>query len=485
MAVALALTLLNYSWWKFGADDAYITFRYAKNLAEGHGFVYNLGDRVLGTTSPFFALLLAVIYRVVPVDLPWIAEVLGGVAAGLAAAVFGSLLRDLLKGENPRLPGALATVFPLLFLMNPMLVRISGMGMEAPVFYLLLLLTFRWHQAGRHGLCALAGLCLTLTRPEGAVFMALLFVWDYGVLRSRERERGALFPYFFYAILLGGWLVFSKAYFHTWIPTSIEAKKIYFGNVIRYGETTRAEIEDAAFGGPWNAAQPLLSAWNRARMLLLVLGAALLAVRRRPETLFVGFMFASVGYLYVERMRIFPWYLAPSYLVGYLLLAVVAGCGLRKLRPAGAVVAAGALMLAAGGFFTWEEIARTAKMQPVQHQFFKAAAEEIVRRKGPDSVVFAEEIGIVGYYSGVRIEDWGGLVSPDLFPYIRKADLKGAMEAANGDFVVFARAPGRATPFADPAGAAWFQQHYETVFEREVIAGRRIYTLYQRRERRY
>src|SRR5438067_10854884 len=33
-------------------DDTYITFRYALNLASGFGFVYNVGESVLGTTAP-------------------------------------------------------------------------------------------------------------------------------------------------------------------------------------------------------------------------------------------------------------------------------------------------------------------------------------------------------------------------------------------------------------------------------------------------
>ena len=39
-------------------DDPYITYRYARNLAEGHGLTYNPGELVLGTTSPFFAIIL-------------------------------------------------------------------------------------------------------------------------------------------------------------------------------------------------------------------------------------------------------------------------------------------------------------------------------------------------------------------------------------------------------------------------------------------
>ena len=40
-------------------DDAWITYRYAYNLAAGDGFVYNPGERVFGTSAPGYALLLA------------------------------------------------------------------------------------------------------------------------------------------------------------------------------------------------------------------------------------------------------------------------------------------------------------------------------------------------------------------------------------------------------------------------------------------
>ena len=40
-------------------DDSLITLTYAKNLAQGNGFVFNHPPPVLGTTSPIFALLVA------------------------------------------------------------------------------------------------------------------------------------------------------------------------------------------------------------------------------------------------------------------------------------------------------------------------------------------------------------------------------------------------------------------------------------------
>src|SRR5689334_227035 len=57
MAMAL-LAILVRSWiaWRthYTLDDALISLRYAENLAQGHGFVFNPGERILGTTTPLY-----------------------------------------------------------------------------------------------------------------------------------------------------------------------------------------------------------------------------------------------------------------------------------------------------------------------------------------------------------------------------------------------------------------------------------------------
>lgn len=47
-------------------EDAFITFQFARRIATGHGFVYNIGEPIYGTTTPLFALLLAGWLRVFP-----------------------------------------------------------------------------------------------------------------------------------------------------------------------------------------------------------------------------------------------------------------------------------------------------------------------------------------------------------------------------------------------------------------------------------
>lgn len=44
----------------YGSDDAYISYRYARNFAQGHGLVYNPGERVEGYSNFLYVLLMSV-----------------------------------------------------------------------------------------------------------------------------------------------------------------------------------------------------------------------------------------------------------------------------------------------------------------------------------------------------------------------------------------------------------------------------------------
>ncbi len=57
-AVIAALTLLAWSN-RFMQDDAFISFRYARHLVEGHGLVWNIGERIEGYTNFLWVLLSA------------------------------------------------------------------------------------------------------------------------------------------------------------------------------------------------------------------------------------------------------------------------------------------------------------------------------------------------------------------------------------------------------------------------------------------
>ncbi len=59
--IAFALFVLLISW---QSDDAYHGYVMARHLAEGHGFVYNIGERATASTCPLFTLIIAAAYFV-------------------------------------------------------------------------------------------------------------------------------------------------------------------------------------------------------------------------------------------------------------------------------------------------------------------------------------------------------------------------------------------------------------------------------------
>ena len=64
LASALIFLLYVFLFWEYSTDDAFITFRYAENLANGHGLVFNPGDKpVEGYSNFLWLLLLSLLYK--------------------------------------------------------------------------------------------------------------------------------------------------------------------------------------------------------------------------------------------------------------------------------------------------------------------------------------------------------------------------------------------------------------------------------------
>lgn len=98
----LAACVFHAYYWSCLVDDAYISFRYAENLAAGHGLVFNPGERVEGWTSFLWVVILGLL-SLVGLPLPRAAAALGsacGVATILLAWIVG---RAATPKPGPRL----------------------------------------------------------------------------------------------------------------------------------------------------------------------------------------------------------------------------------------------------------------------------------------------------------------------------------------------------------------------------------------------
>jgi hypothetical protein len=198
-------------------DDAYISFRYARNLVEGHGLVYNIGQRVEGFTSLLWVLLVALGMKLggdAPVVSHWLGVSSGLLLLGLAHGYARCVL-------HPR-SVLLAALAPVLVLASPSFAIWAVSGLETPLFSAFVLAALIAEAHGRGKAAAVACVLATLTRPEGTLVAAVIFVTDFA--RGGERRRQALSLAAAYALFVAALTAFRLSYFGSALPNTFYAK---------------------------------------------------------------------------------------------------------------------------------------------------------------------------------------------------------------------------------------------------------------------
>jgi arabinofuranosyltransferase len=178
----------------YTSDDAYITYRYARNLAGGEGPVWNPGERVEGYTNFLWMLVLAgadVMSFSVPATAEWLGLALA-VIAGLGTYL---LARELLPGDGGQVAGLAAAI---LLASCGSWTLWAGAGLEGPLLAVLVLAGVLLHvreEAGR----APAGVATSgvawglaaLTRPDALLFFAVSAGCKAGgFIQARSRGPG-------------------------------------------------------------------------------------------------------------------------------------------------------------------------------------------------------------------------------------------------------------------------------------------------------
>jgi arabinofuranosyltransferase len=178
LGLALLMVFVSFSGMLFPSwisDDAFISFRYAQNLAQGHGLVYNVGERVEGYTNFLWTVLAALVLRLDGDIELW--TYMSGIVIGLAIVLGSFRLARRLAGDGVAFVTALLVATSQSLLIH----TARGGGLETGLFTLLVLAAGASYLATREqsGLlrAALTGLLLalaTLTRPEGALVCVLV-----------------------------------------------------------------------------------------------------------------------------------------------------------------------------------------------------------------------------------------------------------------------------------------------------------------------
>lgn len=414
-------------------DDAYITFRYARNLAEGIGFVYNPGERVLGTTTPLYTCVMALSWLLGMTRLPVVALVLNSLADAATAVVLYTLARRLLESR------AVALVLALLWALSPMSVTFAVGGMETSVVIFFLVSSFAAYALGHSRLAAACMALAVLTRPDALMAAALLLA-DMGLRPLLIRPRPPVTAWLrhlpwtevlLFAGLLLPWILFATLYFGSPLPQSVQAKMdAYaldrFAALVRFVQHLATPFfEYMVLGTGWVAAGfPLYVA--------LYLIGSLALMRRAGRCLpMLLYMPLYVTVFCAVNPLIFRWYLAPPQPFYFLVImaglwSVITGLArrLRREELSGWAIglAGGAMLALALNAYTLRPDHGLERPAPEMAWYklellYEQAAEVLNTRLDPGQVVAAGDIGTLGWFTNAPILDTVGLISPQASGY--------------------------------------------------------------------
>ena len=399
----LLVTTLLYaasSGWAY--DDPFITFRYARNLAHGEGFVYNPGLHVQSTTTPLFTLILAAISPIWD-DLPRLAVLLG--AASLALG--GIFLWDLARSWSTPLAGwtglLLYPTFPLL---------ISTLSSEVPLYLALCLGAFAFYARQKCTHAAIFSALAMVTRPDGAL-VALFLAADYVWRKRRFPPRRAVM---FFLLLALPWFLFAWAYFGSPIPATLMAKQGQAAMPISQGFAQGLLPLARGYAGRWNFA--LCG-------LIALVGLAFVFLHAQRWLLFLAWpalYFLSYALLGVTG---YFWYYAPL-VPGFIALI---GLGIeaiphwtsnrqRQTEPLKAfpksfsvlpILLIAVLTLAQMQFslHSWGQ-------SDPRYAIYRAAGEWLKNNIPQKTSIGALDVGIIGYFAQRPMVDFAGLLYPEI-----------------------------------------------------------------------
>ncbi len=212
--------LSGHAW---GSDDAYISYRYARNLVEGHGLVYNAGERVEGYSNFLYTLLIALGMLAIPDHrIYYFSVVVNAIFMSAALIVFSLAMRR-------RHGNATGLVAAFLFALFPALWSWVASGLETPLIVLLQIII--WLSAERlvaedgsrslsRGVLCAAMVLSILARADGFIAPGLAI----GYLLLKRRWKDALFGAAVVVVTVGVYFGWRMAYYGYLLPNTYYAK---------------------------------------------------------------------------------------------------------------------------------------------------------------------------------------------------------------------------------------------------------------------
>jgi hypothetical protein len=399
----------------YGYDDPYITFRYAWNLTHGNGFVFNVGEPVLSTTTPGYTLILAAIGLFYE-NIPLLGTILSALGLGIGAVSLYAWARLVKQPVSGWVSGLLLLTFPLL---------IATFGSEMCLYLGLLLGGFYLHVCGNSSWAIAIIALATMVRPDSILAAGLMMTHDVFRPRLVHCQMGQSTKPFWgrvsflakryipwqsltiYLALLLPWIVYGWGFFGSPVPVTLSAKQAQ----------GQMEISQSFAWGAWKMAgeyaqDPLYWLF----LPLVVIGTWQIVAKNRTWLILIVWTtcyFTAYTLLGVSR---YFWYYAP--LVPGVVLTVAVGVDWIQTKIASWQWhrlwswAAILLLLAC---MVWANVKGLHYIQlnpDPRLRIYRQAGEWIDANLGKHASIGTLEVGVIGYYARRRIVDFAGLLQP-------------------------------------------------------------------------
>lgn len=388
-------------------DDAFITYRYSWNLAHFGEFTYNLGDRVLATTSPLGALLYTPLAIVFARDVfPQAVSILN-----LIFSLASSILAYRFLAQTYHRATAILLAIPFVGLTHVYIFA----GLETNIFVFTVLVASLAFAREKYVLAGAIAAIGFWVRGESILLLPLFGVFSF-IYRKRLSNRilwrtsvGAI------AVLIPT-LLLASVYFGSPLPSTL-GTKIFQGRQEMFGSTFRHLVLSGSLTGLTS-----VPAVNFSLMMIIVLylSTSVWRLIRADEKssfqatipiLFVAFGFVqALFYSLLGVGNNYPWYQVP------LVLAVVVGSlagTVQFLSPLGYSPIRGGITV---GLLVMILFLNRSGLPPWSGSLgvtYKETAAYLNDVTGTDDVIALGEAGMIGYYlDGRTVFDYLGVITP-------------------------------------------------------------------------
>lgn len=384
-------------------DDTFTTLRYAQNLAEGNGYVFNKGERVYGASSPLYTLVMAGSSFIVPRD------EMAAIACWFGVACLVGFV--LLMWKFLPLPLHVKPLLAAFLLGYPRIFYWSVTGMEETFILLLAGMMFTALVRRSEVMLGLACALLFVAKLDTVVWIAggLVGYWAHS---GKFPWKSVAYTFVFSV----PWIVYATLEFGSIIPHTIVAKQVAYSCILpsRLMDTFLLPVPEAFKGNIWIGIFFAVFAYGS------MLSSGWIVVKKR-EWLMIVFPFYSLVYVALlalsgTALRLWEWWTVPlwgavlicfSHVISH--VAVVRHFLPRKgsftAFASGAVVILFVLFVLVFEYQNRTDFTLTSE---------RKVAEWLHYHAGRSESVLLEPIGYIGYNSGLYEYDFIGLVSPEV-----------------------------------------------------------------------